>query len=123
MLEKFANIIKKNYRNSRKGGEPGSNSVVAVDETLIIYDINGNHQWLLGAIETVTKEVRLELIPNRNTATIKKFFFNHIMAGTHITHDGWQGYSFLRGYDSVWTDEEHNHAMEILAMVYVVLPI
>ena len=74
MLEKFANIIKKNYRNSRKGGEPGSNSVVAVDETLIIYDINGNHQWLLGAIETVTKEVRLELIPNRNTATIKKFF-------------------------------------------------
>ena len=32
------------------------------------------------------------------------------MAGTHITHDGWQGYSFLKDDDSVWTDEEHNHA-------------
>ena len=31
------------------------------------------------------------------------------MAGTHITHDGWLGYIFLRGIDSVWTDEEHNH--------------
>ena len=31
------------------------------------------------------------------------------MSGTHITHDGWQGYGFLKGYDSVWTDEEHNH--------------
>ena len=74
---------------------------MAVDETLIIHDIKWNQQWLLGAIETVKKEVRLEFIPNRNTATIKKFFLNHIMAGTHITHDGWQGYIFLRGIDSV----------------------
>ena len=45
----------------------GSNSVVAVDETLIMHDIKGNNQqWLLGAIETVKKEVRLEFIPNRN---------------------------------------------------------
>ena len=44
-----------------------------VDETLIIHDINGNQQWLLGAIETVKKEVRLEFISNKNTATIKKF--------------------------------------------------
>ena len=89
---------------------------MALDETLIIHDINENQQWLLGAIETFKKEVRLEFIPKRNTATIKKFFLNHIMAGTHITPDGWQGYSFLRVNDSVWTEEEHNHGHGICVL-------
>lgn len=94
-----------------------------VDETLIIHDINGNQQWLLGAIETVKKEVRLEFISNKNTATIKKFFLNHIMARTHITHDGCQGYSFLRGNDQDGLKKNITMVVEILAMVYVVLPI
>lgn len=109
MRRVIANVYKNTYRKNRIGGEPGSESVVAVDETLILHDISGNQQWFLGAIETEKKEVRLEFVPNRNASTIKKFFLNHIMAGTHITHDGWQGYCFLKNDDSVWTDEEHNH--------------
>jgi len=43
----FANAIKNNYRKTRKGGEPGSNSVVAVDETLIMHDINSTRKIIL----------------------------------------------------------------------------
>ena len=55
MRKVIANVYKNIYRNNRIGGELDSGSVVAVDETLILRDVNGNQQWLFGAIETVKK--------------------------------------------------------------------
>ena len=66
----------------------GIDTVVAVDETLILHDTNGIQKWLIGAIDTTIKKVRLGLLPNRNSNTIKQFFLNWIDLGTHITHDG-----------------------------------
>ena len=46
---------------------------------------------------------------HRNFVNLKKFVQNHIIPWTNFTHDGWQGYNFLDGDDSVWTQETHNH--------------
>ena len=40
---------------------------------------------------------------------MKKFVINHIIPGTHLTHDNWAGYTFLDDEDSVPTHESHTH--------------
>ena len=79
---------------------------MAVDKTLIVHE-NNTQVWSAGAIDSNTKAVRIDIIPKRNRQTLKIFFQNHIILGTHITHDSWAAYSFLDDEDSVWTDESH----------------
>ena len=43
------------------------------------------------------------MLPERNSENIKIFITNHIILGTNITHDGWQGYNCLDEEDSVWS--------------------
>lgn len=73
---------------------------MAIDETLITHR-DGRQILLIGAIDTISKKVRLDVIPERNTENIKIFVRNHILPGTNITHDGWLGYRFLDEEDSV----------------------
>ena len=51
----------------------------------------------------------MDYLPERNGHNLKIFVNNHILPGTNLTHDGWQGYNFLDEEDSVWTHECHNH--------------
>ena len=60
------------------------------------------------AIDTTSKNIRLDVLPQRNAENIKIFIQNHIIPGTNITHDGWLGYNCLDD-DCVWTHETHNH--------------
>ena len=64
---------------------------------------------VVGAVDTNTKQICLDIINERNSANLKIFVYNHIVPGTHIIHDGWSGYIFLNDDDSVYTEEEHNH--------------
>ena len=40
---------------------------------------------------------------------MKAFAINHILTGTHITHDWWSGYNFWGDDELLWTEEIHNH--------------
>lgn len=64
---------------------------------------------LLGAIDTTTKAIRLDVISERNITALKNFVKNHIEPGINITYDGLAGYSFLFDDDSVWANETHLH--------------
>ena len=115
ILSKFrcciAEYLKYQYKIKQIGGSPELNRTVASDESLFIHE-NGNQIWVAGCIDTTTKAVRIDVIPSRNAQNIKIFVQNHILPGSHITHDGWAGYSFLDNNDeSVWTHETHNHAL------------
>ena len=81
---------------------------MTIDETLITHD-DGNQIWLCGAIDTTNKNIRLDVLPQRNSENIKIFIKNHVIPGTNVTHDGWGGYICLDDNDSVWTHETHNH--------------
>ena len=104
----IAEYLKYAYKIVQIGGDPEANRTVAIDETLITHK-DGKQVWIVGAIDTTTKNVRLDYLPERNGHNLKIFVNNHILPGTNLTHDGWQGYNFLDNEDSVWTHETHNH--------------
>ena len=106
----LANYMKHKYRTTQIGGDPDTNKIVSIDESMILHDENNNQVWLVGAIETKSKKLRLDIINERNEENLKTFIINHIVPGTHIVTDGWPSYDFLDGYDSVWTHEIHLHA-------------
>ena len=62
---------------------------MAIDETLITHK-NGNQVWLVGAIDITTKNIRLDVLPERNHSNLKMFVTNHIILRSNITHDGWR---------------------------------
>ena len=74
-----------------------------------MHDNKGAIIWLVGAIDTETKELRLDVIKERNSTNLKIFINNHVEPGTHIVHDSWRAYSFLDGEDSIYTHETLNH--------------
>ena len=104
----IAEFIKHRYKKTQIGGAPEENKIVAIDESLISHEQN-KQIWLVGAIDTSSKSVRIEIIPERNRENLKCFVKNHIIPGTHLTHDQWPAYSFLDDEDSVWTHECHSH--------------
>lgn len=78
---------------------------------MILHENNNNQIWLVGAIESRSKKLRIDVINVRNEENIRIFITNHIAPGTHIITDGWPSYNFLDGYESVWKHEIHNHSL------------
>ena len=105
----IAEFLKDKYKESELVVHLKKNKIVAMDEKLFLHDEFGNQIWFVGACETDTCKIRIDVINERNALNLKKFTVNHIEAGTTITHDGWPGYSFLNDDDSVWEHEVHNH--------------
>ena len=105
----IANYMKDKYPRIQIGGPPEKNKVVAVDECLMTHE-HGIQQWVVGAIETDTYRLRIDIIPERNQNNLKIFVNNHIVPGTTIVTDGWAGYRFLDNDDtSVREHQIHNH--------------
>ena len=105
----LANFLKKQYRLKQIGGAPEKHKIIAVDESLILNDDEGAMIWLVGAVDTETKELLLDVIKERNSTNLKIFINSHVEPGIHIVHDGWRAYSFLNGDDSIYTHETFNH--------------
>ena len=78
-----------------------------MDESLFSHNENGQ-TWVVGGIDTHLKNLRLDIIRQRNSNNLEIFVNNHFLEGTHFTHDGWQGYNFLNS-DINYTHEIHNH--------------
>lgn len=111
-LEKIRQVIdeylKYKYKLVQIGGDPFEDITVALDETLITH-CGGEQVWLIGAINTINKNIRLDILPSRDVNILKIFVKNHIIPDTNITKEGWVGYTFLHDDDSVWTHKSHNH--------------
>ena len=82
--------------------------IVAIEETLLIHNSNGEQVWCIGGIETKNKRIRLQLIKQRNTAAISNFVYSNFLEGTHFVHDTWIGYNFLNNNIN-YTHEIHVH--------------
>ena len=59
-------------------------------------------------MDTKLKNIRLDILRQRNAENIETFVLNHFREGTHFTHDGWSGYNFLKNNIND-THELHNH--------------
>ena len=102
-------FFKIKYRESNIGGFDDNNipHIVALDESLFSHDKKGPI-WVVGGVDTKLKNIRLDIIRQRNTTNLAIFVNNHFREGTHFTHDGWSGYNFLDNNIN-YTHETHNH--------------
>ena len=87
--------------------EEGKNESFAVDESNFI-SINNRNLWVLGAINTSSKKLRLEITFDRDKETLKRFINTHIKYGNRIVHDMWAGYNWLAN-DINYTNSPHSH--------------
>ena len=62
------------------GGDPDQDITFAIDETLITH-YAGSQVWLVDAIETISKKIRLDVIPTRDADILKIFINNHFLSG------------------------------------------
>jgi hypothetical protein len=91
----FADYLKNKYRLHQIGGDPSLEKIVLIDESLFLHENAGRQIWVVGAIDTENKNIRLDKINERTQNNLKTFDTNHIAPGTHLTHDGWPSYTFF----------------------------
>ena len=51
--------------------------------------------WLLGAVDNISKDFRIEGSYERDSNKLRKFITSHIAEGNNIIMDGWSWYNFL----------------------------
>ena len=84
--------------------------MVAVDESLFSY-LNDEQIWLVVLINLIrTNDIRLELVENRSSETLKLIIEKHVMNGNIIVTDSWAGYNFLDYINSSYYHMKYNHA-------------
>lgn len=72
---------------------------IAIDESLFVHDYNGQQERVIGLIDIGTKNIRLELVKQRNTEILKKIILHHVGKNNTIISDGWEAYYWLRYYN------------------------
>ena len=80
--------------------EEGKNEYFAGYESNFI-NIDNKNLWVIGAINTYSKKLRLELLFIRDSNTLKKFIYTHIKPRNCIVSDLWDGYMWL-GTDGIY---------------------
>jgi len=103
----IANFLKYQYRLKQIGGASEKHKIIAVDESLILDDDEGAMIWLVGAVDTETKELLLDVIKERNSTNLKIFINNHEEPGTHIVNDAGEPTAF-------WTEMIQYIPMKLL---------
>ena len=105
----ISEFLKIKYKETNIGGFDHNlvPHIFAIDESLFCHDSLGQI-WVVVAVDTTLKNIRLDIIRNRTTSNIETFKNNHFKEGSHFTHDGALWYNFLS--DNLnYTHERHKH--------------
>ena len=105
----ISHYIKENYYE--KMTTINQNANIAVDESLFCH-FNGNNQiWLIGLINTETKDFRIEAVLERNSEILEKIIRHHVSIGNNIITDGWSGYNWMDNPNSGFHRIIHVHGL------------
>ncbi len=85
-----------------------ANNHVSINENLFCHS-SGEQVWVVGMINSETKNLRLEIVENRNATTLQKMIEKHVFNGNIIVSDAWSGYSFLNDIHSCNIHHVYNH--------------
>ena len=94
-------------------GGPGH--TVAVDETLVAKRKPGNQQgrpvepkWVFGAVDLGTGQFFMEMVDQRDAATLEPIIRNNILPGTRIWSDQWGAYNNLNNLGFIHETVNHS---------------
>ena len=92
------NVISKYYNilyQSELSGEIDKHKIFSIDEIMFITDANNNQILVIGAVDNVTKDFRVDIAYKRNETILKEFITTYIERGNKLITNGWAGYSFI----------------------------
>ena len=75
---------------------------------MFVTDENNNQIWVIGAVDNISKNFRVDISFKRNESVLKEFIIAHMERGNKIITDGWAGYSFIDHLEG-YTREVHIH--------------
>ena len=93
-----------------------ANHHISIDESLFTHN-NGNQVWVVGLINIDTNSIRLEVVENRNSETMKEIIIKHAGEGNIINSDSWSAYNFLDNSDSGYQHNVYNHSNGIFGLL------
>lgn len=106
------NIITKYYNlvyQSKILGEQDKNLVFSIDESLFVTDENNNQIWVIGALNNLAKDIRIDISFKRNSEVLKIFIERYIEERNKLITDAWSGYSFIDNMEG-YAREIHIHS-------------
>ena len=81
-----------------------------MDESLFTH-INNTQQWVVGMINITAKNIRIEIVNDRITETLKMIIAKHLGKGNIIHTDLWPGYNYLTNSNSGHQHITSNHSI------------
>ena len=105
----IANFIRSTYCIDPLAYKNG-NQYISCDESLFTHTA-GIQQWVVGLLNTQTKNFRIELVDAREQTTLKTIITKHVLPGNNIVTVSWPGYNFLNDNDSGYIHIVHNHSI------------
>ncbi len=105
--EAIAMYIRTNYKLDPLANR-NDNHHICIDESLFSHS-DGIQIWVVGMINAETKEIRLEMVDNRNANTLKNIIEKHVLPGNIVVSDSCAGYSFLDNINSGYVHHIYNH--------------
>ena len=91
VITKYLNI---SYQ-SEPFAEKNEHKICSIDESLFVTDQTNNQIWVIGAIDNLTKDFRIDIAFRRNQNVLKTFITQYIEEDNKLITDGWSGYSFI----------------------------
>ena len=85
-----------------------NNQKIAIDESCFTH-IENKQVWVIGLINTVSKEFRLIPTFKRDSIALKEIIHKYVKRGNYIISDGWQGYSWISEPNSGYYHITHVH--------------
>ena len=85
------------------------------DESLFTH-CEGKHIWIIGLINWLTNDIRLEIVEKRNQQAMQIIIEKHVGKGNIINSHPWPAYNFLDNIDSGYMHNICNHISGILGL-------
>lgn len=90
--------------------EQNSNDSISIDESLFTHD-GINQIWVVVLINNRTRFIRLEIVKDRSSATMKKVIQTLVPTGNISVTDASLCYNWLYDINSDYTHHVHNHGL------------
>ena len=81
---------------------------IAIDESLFTHK-EGEQVWVVRLINSENNNIRLEIVKNRYSNTLKTIVEKYVGKGNYIISDSWSGYNFLSLPNSGYIHHVYNH--------------
>ena len=76
---------------------------------MFVHEYDGKKVWIIGLIDIVNRNIRMEIVHKRNEVIMKEIIMHHIGINNTIKTDGWDAYNLLNDINYHYNHIVHIH--------------